>query len=141
MEQDREHLRILAIFHWIVAGLAAICALFPVIHLLIGIGLASGGLSDHRRGGAERLVGWFFILVACALIVFCLAYAVAMAVAAQHLASHRHRTFCLVMAGVSCMFVPFGTVLGIFTILVLSKESVRALFEAAPPRPVTEMGR
>jgi hypothetical protein len=33
------------------------------------------------------------------------------------------------------MFVPFGTVLGVFTIIVLSKESVQKLYEnpLAPP--------
>ena len=140
-DQDREHLRLLSIFHWILAGMTGICAFFPVIHLVIGIGLASGGISDRHHEPGARVVGWLFILVAVALILFFLAYAVAMAFAAHFLASRRHRTFCLVMAGISCMFVPFGTVLGVFTILVLSKESVRLLFDTPPPRPVTAMGR
>jgi len=33
-----------------------------------------------------------------------------------------------VMAGIECLFMPFGTVLGVFTILVLVRESVKPLF-------------
>jgi hypothetical protein len=33
------------------------------------------------------------------------------------------------MAAVACIFVPFGTVLGVLTIIVLTRPSVRALFD------------
>jgi hypothetical protein len=32
------------------------------------------------------------------------------------------------MAAVSCIFWPFGTVLGVFTLVVLTKASVRQMF-------------
>ena len=41
----------------------------------------------------------------------------------------QRRTFSLVMAVVNCLSIPFGTALGIFTILVLSRESVRRQYE------------
>lgn len=41
--------------------------------------------------------------------------------------------YCLVMAGIECMFMPFGTVLGVFTIIVLMRESVQKLFAANEP--------
>jgi hypothetical protein len=37
-------------------------------------------------------------------------------------------TICFVMACGECMFMPFGTVLGVFTILVLNRQSVKGLF-------------
>lgn len=42
-------------------------------------------------------------------------------------------TFVFVMACVQCANVPFGTALGVFTILVLQRPSVKALFEGLPP--------
>lgn len=45
------------------------------------------------------------------------------------LAKRRKRMFSFVMAALLCMFMPFGTVLGIFTIMVLSRESVQRLYE------------
>jgi hypothetical protein len=42
------------------------------------------------------------------------------------------------MAAVSCAFFPFGTVLGVLTILTLSRPEARALFPATvPPPPAT----
>jgi hypothetical protein len=35
----------------------------------------------------------------------------------------------------ACTFMPFGTVLGVFTIIVLQKEPVRQLFGHSPPSP------
>ncbi len=37
MNQDLDHLRLLAIFHYVVAGLAALVACFPLIHLVMGL--------------------------------------------------------------------------------------------------------
>ena len=39
--------------------------------------------------------------------------------------------FCLVVAAIQCAFVPFGTVLGVFTIFALQKLVVRQLFGRA----------
>jgi len=36
------------------------------------------------------------------------------------------------MACIECLFIPFGTILGVFTIVVLSREPVKALFVATP---------
>jgi len=42
------------------------------------------------------------------------------------------------MACIECLFMPFGTVLGVFTILVLVRESVKQLFGVE--LPVTAAG-
>lgn len=39
------------------------------------------------------------------------------------------RMYCLVIAGLSCLFMPFGTVLVVFTLITLMKEPVKELFE------------
>ena len=50
--------------------------------------------------------------------------------AGRMLARRRRYLFCLVMAGIECLMMPLGTILGVFTIIVLSRESVKAAFEA-----------
>jgi len=58
---------------------------------------------------------------------------------ARFLARRRHYLFCLVMAAIECAYMPFGTVLGVFTIIVLMRDSVKQLFSAGErwdsPRP------
>ena len=59
--------------------------------------------------------------------------AVLVLMAGRFIARRKHYMFCFVMACVECVFMPFGTALGVFTILVLSRQSVKRLFN---PRPV-----
>jgi len=134
VNQDQEQLKLLSIFHYVVAALAALFSLFPVIHLVIGIGLATG--SFEKSDPMARIMGWLFVAMAGLIILFGLIFAACMARAGRSLARHEHYTFCLVMAGLSCMFMPFGTVLGVFTIIILMRDSVKRLFgvgEAAAP--------
>lgn len=123
-EQDRQHLKVLSITHYVLAGLTGLFACFPVIHLTLGISLLSGEFGD----GPPDAFGWLFIIVAAVAILIGWAFAVALFLAGRFLVRRQHRLFCLVVAGVSCLFTPLGTVLGIFTILVLMRPSVVALF-------------
>lgn len=45
------------------------------------------------------------------------------------LRQRKHRIFSLVVGCLNCLQVPFGTVLGVFTIMVLSRTSVREYYE------------
>ncbi|HZB26875.1 MAG TPA: hypothetical protein VE379_12110 [Vicinamibacterales bacterium] len=134
--QNREQLRLLAIFHYVVGGLAGVFSLFPVIHLVMGIAMVTGRMDGPDQDGV--LFGWFFILFAAGMIIFGASFAVCLVLAGRFLMKRVHYTFCFVMAALACMFFPFGTVLGIFTIIVLSRTGVRDLFDLpnTPPRPV-----
>ncbi len=133
MEQDKEHLRLLSIFHYIVGGFAALFALFPIIHLVIGLMLILAPESFGPKGEQPppAFLGWFFVIFAGMFIIAGWIFAGFVITAGRFLAHHKHRLFCLVMAGVECAFVPFGTVLGVFTIVTLKREPVKELFSAS----------
>ena len=48
--QVAEHLRLLSIFHYIVAAIGALVSMFPVLHLAIGIAIVSGAFDDAEKG-------------------------------------------------------------------------------------------
>ena len=54
--------------------------------------------------------------------------AAAMAAAGHFLRVQRYYTFCLVVAAIECINMPFGTVLGIFTIITLVDEKGKSMF-------------
>lgn len=129
--EDLEHLRLLSIFHYVVAGLGALFALFPVIHLCIGIAFLVGAFDEAGHGNPPpRLMGLFFVIPALLIITVGEALAVCIAIAGRNLGRQTNYTFCLVVAAIECMMFPFGTVLGVFTILVLMRTSVKELFQA-----------
>jgi hypothetical protein len=128
MSTDHENLRLLSVFHYVVAGLAGLFSLFPIFHITMGALLLAGKLGDPNEQPADRLFGTLFIIMGLCMLVIGFAYTACIALAGRYLTRHRNYIFCLVMAALSCAFFPFGTVLGVFTIIVLQKDSVRQLF-------------
>jgi hypothetical protein len=131
--QDLEHLKLLSIFHYVVAGLTALFSLFPVFHVVIGLLIATGHM-DHMGGkghneGPPAAFGWIFAAFGCAFIAAGMTIAAVIFTAGRSIARRRRHTFCLVAAGLSCLIMPFGTVLGVFTLVVLLRPQVKALFE------------
>ena len=132
MNSDLEHLRLLSIFHYLLGGLATLFALFPIFHLAIGIGMVTGMFPDPTEQRDMQLFGWLFVAMAAMWILAALTFAVCLILAGRFLARQAHYTFCFIIAALSCAFIPFGTVLGVFTIVVLVRPSVKQLFEATP---------
>ena len=129
MEQDEAHLRLLSIFHYVVGGLTALFSLFPVFHLVMGLVFIFA--SEGFFGGGEAppaFVGWFFVIFSVLFITAGMALAICIIITGRFLASRSHHLFCVVIGGIECIFMPFGTVLGVFTIIVLMRKSVKELF-------------
>jgi len=129
MNQDEQYLKLLSVFHYVVGGLAAFFACFPIFHLVIGILMLSGAF-EGRGGGPPAAIGLLFVIMAMFFIIAGWTLAICLIIAGCNLAKRRRYMFCLIMAAIACIFLPFGTVLGVFTIIVLMRPSVKELFEA-----------
>jgi ribose/xylose/arabinose/galactoside ABC-type transport system permease subunit len=142
MNQDQEQLRLLSIFHYVVTVVCALFSFLPLIQLFMGIGFISGVFPpDRNPDSAPVALGWFLVILSGLFILSGLALAACIAVAGRNLARQRRYVFCLVVAAVCCLFAPIGTVLGVFTIVVLMRPSVKALFgEGAPAAPAPYAG-
>ena len=134
MNQDEEHLRLLAIFHYVVAGLAALFSFFPLLYTTVGAIFIFAARHGTPKPGEElppEFLGWIFVVLGLLLFLLGIAMAICILIAGRSLSSHKHYTFALVIACIECLFIPFGTILGVFTIIVLSRQSVRGLFSTA----------
>jgi hypothetical protein len=135
MNQNAEHLRLLAIFHYVVAGLGALFSFFPLLYTTVGaifIFAARHGPTKPGEDVPPEFLGWIFAVLGSLLFLIGLAMAICILIAGRGLAHCKRYSFALVMACIECLFVPFGTILGVFTIIVLSRESVKGLFSTAP---------
>jgi len=137
MNQDTEHLRLLAIFHYIVSGLAALFSFFPMLYTIIGsifIFAARHPAAAGPKPGEElppEFLGWIFIVLGSFLFLLGIAMAICILIAGRCLSRRKCYSFALVIACIECLFIPFGTILGVFTIVALSRLSVKGLFSAA----------
>jgi len=128
---DADHLKLLSIFHYVGAGLAFFGILFLLAHFAIFHAfLANPKMWENQKQGpppAEffALFKWFYLVFG----VWFLASGVLNVISGLCIRVRKHRTFSLVVGGINCLHIPLGTVLGVFTIIVLILDSVRELYE------------
>jgi hypothetical protein len=135
----QEHLRLLSIFHYIVGGLAALGSCIFLLYLGIGVAmLSSPSMQQSLKGDmSPQAFGWLFIALGIVFFLVGETIAVCIILAGRKLAQRTNHTFVFVIACLECLFMPFGTALGIFSIITLSKPEVKALFAGQPaPQPL-----
>ena len=129
--KDAEHLRLLSIFHYVVAGINALMACIPFVHLIVGIVMVVAG-SQSKRGAPPVLVGVRFIAIGAFIVLLGWAMAVCIFLAGRFLARRRHYMFCFVIAVLSCLSMPFGTILELRR---LARWAVSRRLPAESPTP------
>ena len=127
MNQDEQYLNLLSIFHYVVGALTALFSCIFIMHIVMGILMLTGDFGDDAP---PPIFAWFFVLIPSIFMLtgWTLAgFIIATGRKLKHRTSHM---FCLVVAGCECLIMPFGTVLGVFTIIVLMKDSTKKLFSS-----------
>lgn len=138
LNKDAEHVRLLGIFHYVLGGITGFCACIPLIHVTMGIVLLCSPTmfqGPDMPPEMQQVMGGLFLGIGSVAVMLGWTFAILLFVAAGSLRKHKRHMFCLVVAAIGCLSVPMGTVLGVFTILVLSRPTVKAMFEAAPGQP------
>lgn len=136
MNQDLEHLKILSICHYVLAGLCIFPMLYGLFFIIVGLFVGTFFSSidvPHRPGEPSPeiiggFVGGFYAILGLIISGVALTFGFLLFKSGRNLTSRASHTFSFVIACISCIFVPFGTILGIFTIVVLMKDSVKSLF-------------
>ena len=127
---DAEHLRLLGIFHFVSAALAFVGVLFATLYfVLIWAVFANPEMWARSQEGPPpeafiTIFQWFTGIGVIWFVVSC----VGNLLSGLFLRTRRHRTFSMVIAGINCLHIPLGTLLGVFTLAVLGRESVRKLY-------------
>ncbi|WP_049455801.1 hypothetical protein [Stenotrophomonas maltophilia] len=136
--QDADHLRMLSIAHYVVGGLIALFSLIFILHIVLGISALTGHLPMNSGGqpsspAEQRLFGWMFTIIGCLIVFGGVTLGAFVAYAGRCLVRRRRYLLCLIVAGLACLFAPLGTVLGVFSLIILLRPQVKAAFEAGAP--------
>ena len=133
MEKDLEHLKLLGIFHYIWGALSLIGGIFiGGYFLVIGIILMNNPptSTSSEDSGTAGAVGGILIAVGVVLFLVVVVYGILTLMAGGKYRKHQGGYwFCFILAIVTLVIggIP-GIVLGIFSLIVLSRESVKVLF-------------
>jgi hypothetical protein len=130
VDEDQDHLKILALGYFVDAGLALFSALLGFVYVALGI--LYGGVEAPTSPYGQMVAGFFggkfytsqVAIGSLVLVVF----GVTTIMAGRYLAARRHWMFCMVLAFVNLFHLPAGTLIGVFTFAVLLDPAVKARF-------------
>lgn len=128
--KDADQLDLIGILYYVLAAFAALFSLFPLLHVGMGIAMLTGAFDQPGPNPPPPAVGWVFVIFGAGFILCGLAFAALLVLGGRRMRQRRSHTLCAVVAGVSCMFMPFGTILGVFALVLLLKPETKALFGA-----------
>ncbi len=130
ISDDVEHLRLLAIFHFVGAGLALLGLMFLALHFtFMHVVMTNAQMWQNNRPGPSPAAFFaifqvFYLLGAIWFIIS----GILNVISGFCLRARTNRTFSLIVAGFNCFHLPLGTALGVFTFIVLTRNSVRELY-------------
>jgi len=134
---DEEHLKLLSLGYMISAGVTAFFSLFGLMYVFMGVAMTAA--LAHLPASATKVpqpppafVGWILSGFGFALFVFGLGFAALKLRTAFCIKQRKSRTFCMVIAAIFCLGVPYGTVLGVLSFMVLTRPSVARQFDTSP---------
>lgn len=138
MTKDEKDLKLLTTFHYITGALCAIFACFPLIHLSIGLAFIFAPESMHspNQPPPPAFFGYIFAVIGGLMFLFGQVIAWSLIISGRFLNKRRHYMYSFCTACLACLFMPIGTILGIFSIIVLSRDSVKQLYN--PDQTSTE---
>ena len=128
-DQDQDQLRLLSILSYAYAGIGVLSASIPVVFLAIGVLFVTNpGVFGGGKNAPPTLFGYLFAILGAVAAITGLALAVCAFLMGRFLARRKHHLFCMIVAAANCVNIPVGTALGVFTLIVLARPSVKALF-------------
>ena len=135
IDRDNEHLNTLAVMHYVWAGLLGLGLLFLYVHYMLTMQVMNAASSFPPSNTSEDFplddmmnTFIYFYLIAGGLILLGIVLNV---ISARCIKQRKNRVFSIVVAAINCLQIPLGTVLGIFTIVVLNRSSVAQKYREA----------
>ena len=146
---DQSYLKVLSILHYVWGGLLLLLSCFAIIYIALGVMFLSGAMPmtpPPATGPAaanaaafqqttQKTMGIMFTACGTGGLLLGWAFGILTIISGRRIAQRRSRVFSMVIAGINCISFPFGTALGVFTFIMLSKESVKAMYTAGNVRP------
>ena len=153
-EIDLEHLRLLSFFFKLTGIVSAVMVSFLLIHLTVFSAMALMPKSFYAKAAgahpaasqtdtttaapqnikpapeAPRIIFGGFACVFAVIILLGWTFGALTFYAGHCIKQRKHATFIFIISCLKCVFVPYGTALGVCTIIVLNRSRVKKLFEA-----------
>lgn len=125
---DSDLWKIVSVFHFAVGGFQILLSSIGVIYMSFGYLIATGAIDSAKSQPPPEAIGWIFSGVGFVFTVILLTLGVLVIRTGMNMLKKRSRTFCMVIDAMLCLMIPFGTIVGIFGLVLLMKPETEELF-------------
>ncbi|HSB64635.1 MAG TPA: hypothetical protein VLJ18_10740 [Thermoanaerobaculia bacterium] len=129
---DVEHLRLLRLGYIVAACVSSFVCVMGFFYVGMGALVSSTIPARGTRGAPPFSPFAFFAVFGAIFVVVGAVLVVLNVLTARAIGRRRGYVLCMVSAALSCLGIPYGTLLGIATFIVLGRPHVKAMFEGAP---------
>ncbi len=107
MNNDLEHLKLLSIFHYVLAGFCIFPLLYGLFYVVMGVffGAMIASAPKSADGPPPVLFGGIFVVIGLVISVISLAIGLLLFKSGRNLSNQQGYMFCFVMACISCVFL------------------------------------
>lgn len=132
MNKDLEQMKLLSLGYYIYGTLSALFYLVPLVFIFAGVVLMRTPAVDER---SQDLVNQapMFIFIGIFFFLYGQITSIATILVGRYIKKTKNYLFCLIVAGINCISFPIGTALGVATFVVLTRDSIKNLFNAQQP--------
>jgi hypothetical protein len=135
MDTTEHDLKLLSIGYFIQGGLGILSGLLSLGYLGV-LGFVFSTVQNNPQFDPQNRIPQEFLYMMQAILVTVvlamMAGGISMVYCGLALRKHQSRTFILVTAAANCLAIPYGTVLGVFTFLVLRRAAAKEMFTQTP---------
>ena len=115
-------LTVVSVFHYALGGLQLFMSLIGIFYIVMGFLMGTGALESGKSAPPPEAMGWVFGGIGVLITAFCLVLGFISIKAASNIRKRRNRMFCITVDAILCLLVPFGTIVGIFGLIILTRS-------------------
>jgi hypothetical protein len=127
---DEEHLKMLSLGFWVWGGFTVLYSLFIAAYFGL-IGSVFIAIPNKGVEAPPAFLGWVFLGLGTAIFVLAAGLGGLEIATGFWIRRRKHRVVTMVIAALLCAAIPFGTLLGVLTLITLSRPSVKFLYDVA----------
>ena len=130
---DEEQLRLLTFFHYVSGTITIMFSSMFIFHLIF-FGYMTSNPEFFNNEDVENVKEamqfmQFFVAVFGAFVVLGIAYGICEIMSGVFIKRRKHRVFSMIIAIPRIIFIPYGTILSVFTLILLDRGSIKSLYE------------
>ena len=131
---DEEQLRLLSFFHYVSGAVTIAFSSMFILHLIF-MAYFSSNPEIFKAEDAEHALNMagamkVFVFIFAILIVFGITYGICEIMSGVFIKRRTNRLFSFIVAIPRILFIPYGSILSIFTLILLDRRSVKAMYES-----------